>query len=93
MIKRWFLSHPAALGESYVEHMAFACSFGFRLLGAGCACLIHALVPCLFERTGSRMIVALHEQLIAHRRASAPAPAMNSASMPGLAAISQAGAD
>ena len=80
MIRRWFLSHPAALGESYLEHMAFACSFGVRLLGAGCACLIHAVVPCLFERTGSRMILALHEQLIAHRRAPAPAHTLGVAS-------------
>ena len=74
--KRWFLAHPAALEETYFEHMSFACGFGFRLLGAGCACLIHALVPCLFERTGSRMIVAMHEQLAASRRTQAKSPTL-----------------
>ncbi len=82
MLRRWFLAHPATLDETYLEHMSFAGGFGLRLLAAGCACLIHAIVPCLFERTGSRAIMAMHEKLAAARRTSAP-PATSGIAAPG----------
>jgi hypothetical protein len=63
-----FVKHPRAVGETYLEHMAVALSYGLPLLAAGLACVVHALVPALFERTGSRAIVNLHSRLIATRR-------------------------
>ena len=60
---RIFLDHPKSVGESYVQHMRFAGWFAGQLLGAGCAALIHAVIPCLFERTASRRIHALHARL------------------------------
>jgi hypothetical protein len=41
--------------------------FAFRLIGAGAACLVHGLVPSLFERTGSRTIKALHDEMVVNR--------------------------
>jgi len=74
MLRRWFLSHPAQLGETYVEHMEVAGSFGFQLLGAGLACLVHAIIPCLFERTGSTTIASLHQRLVVGRSAAKNTP-------------------
>ena len=58
-----FRDHPASVGESYFEHMAFALSFSVRLLGAGAAALIHAFIPCLFEKTASGMIKDMHARI------------------------------
>lgn len=56
MITRVFLNHPRSVDETYVEHARFAGGFALRLFGAGCAAAVHAVIPCLFEKTASRMI-------------------------------------
>jgi hypothetical protein len=58
-----FTRHPAAVGESYGEHFMFATAVGGRMVLAGLACLIHGLCPFLFERSGSRAIVDLHDRV------------------------------
>lgn len=58
-----FTSHPEAVGETYGEHLTVAWSFGFTLLGAGLACLVHGLLPFAFERTGSNTVRQLHDRL------------------------------
>lgn len=68
MFDRLFRAHPAEVGESYGEHMLTAGGFGVALIGAGLACLVHAVVPALFEKTGSRTIVRLHDRMVAGRR-------------------------
>ncbi|MGV6850402.1 MAG: DUF6356 family protein [Marinibacterium sp.] len=65
-IRRIFLDHPASVSESYVEHLVFASRFAFQLFSAAGAALIHAFVPCLFEKTASRAIADMHQRL-AHR--------------------------
>ena len=55
MLKR-SKNHLLAAGESYLQHMRFALTVGFVTLGAGLACVIHALVPALCERTCSRTL-------------------------------------
>jgi hypothetical protein len=62
-----FTEHPASVGESYLEHMGVAFSFGGRMILAGLACLVHGLFPFLFTRTGSRAIAELHERMVANR--------------------------
>jgi hypothetical protein len=69
---RAFTEHPASVGESYTEHLAHAACFGGRMVGAGIACLVHAVFPFLFVRTGSRAISELNDSMIANRRASPP---------------------
>jgi hypothetical protein len=49
-------AHLRANGETYVEHLRFAATIGMLSLGAGLACLIHALVPALCTTTASRTI-------------------------------------
>jgi Family of unknown function (DUF6356) len=67
---RGFTQHPASVGESYPEHLMHAACFGTRMVFAGFACLIHALLPFLFERTGSRAISELNARMMSRR----PAP-------------------
>jgi len=67
MFQRLFHDHPATVNETYLEHMGVAGRFGWSLLKASCACFIHALVPALFERTGSRIITKLHRRMVTNR--------------------------
>ena len=67
-IQRLFNEHPAAVGETYWEHLLRASWFaGKMLLGAG-ACFIHALLPFLFVKTGSETITRLHTAMVTNRR-------------------------
>ena len=43
---RIFIDHPRSVDETYFEHMRFAGWFAVRLLMAGCAAIIHAVIPC-----------------------------------------------
>jgi hypothetical protein len=60
MIDRIFLDHPRHVDESYLEHAAFAGRFSGRLFLAAAAAAIHAVIPCLFERTASKIVADLH---------------------------------
>ncbi|HVN45332.1 MAG TPA: DUF6356 family protein [Steroidobacteraceae bacterium] len=65
---RAFTEHPASVGESYSEHLIRALGFGTRMVLAGLACLVHAVLPFLFVRTGSRAIAELNERMVINRR-------------------------
>lgn len=62
-----FTDHPTAAGETYLSHLRTAAGFGVQLLVAGLACLVHALLPFLFVRTGSDCICRLYERMSARR--------------------------
>jgi len=66
-LNRVFLAHPRTVGESYLEHSAFALRIAARLLLAGMAALVHAIVPCLCETTASRIILAMNADIVARR--------------------------
>jgi hypothetical protein len=42
--------------------------FGLRMFAASLACMIHAFLPGLFVRTGSRAIEQLHDLMVVNRR-------------------------
>lgn len=63
MFQRIFIAHPASVDESFLQHMIFALTFAGLLFLAFWAALIHAFVPCLFEKTASRIILRLHHRL------------------------------
>lgn len=65
--QRIFVEHPQSVDETYGEHMLFAGRFAVRLLAAGGAALVHAVIPCLFEKTASRMISEMHDRLTTRR--------------------------
>ncbi len=60
MMNRIFLDHPRSVDESYGEHMVFAGKFSFKLFAAGFCALVHAVIPCAFEKTASRMIAEMY---------------------------------
>ena len=60
MIQRVFLDHPAKVDETFFQHMFFAAKFSGLLFLAASAALVHALVPCLFEKTASRIVAELY---------------------------------
>jgi hypothetical protein len=70
MFRRLFLDHPASVGESYLEHMGVASRFGFRMIGGGMGCAIHAVLPFLFKTRGSDTVQALNAELVAKRNAA-----------------------
>jgi len=67
MLAELFSRHPASVGETYTEHMQVAAGFGLRLFLASLACFVHALLPFLFERTGSTAIQSLHGSMVMSR--------------------------
>lgn len=73
-MKNPFLAHPETVGETYLQHLRHAAGFGFWMAAGALACLVHAILPFLFERTGSRIIGRLHGRMIVNRKSlSAPA--------------------
>lgn len=66
-ITRPFTEHPASVNETYLEHLASASGFAFRMIVAGVACLLHGLFPFLFVTTGSSTIRELHERMVTNR--------------------------
>lgn len=60
---RGFVDHPASVNETYIQHALFAGRFSFLLFGAGCAALVHAVIPSLFQTTASGMIEKLYAQM------------------------------
>jgi len=66
-LDRIFLAHPRTVGESYLQHTAFALRIGSRLLLAGMAALVHAIVPCLCETTASRIVLSMNADIVARR--------------------------
>ena len=59
MFVPFFLDHQRSVDERCFEHLLFADGFALRLLGAGVAALVHALVSCLFEKTASQLITQM----------------------------------
>lgn len=60
MMNRIFLDHPHSVDETYGQHLVFAGKFGLKLFAAGFCAIIHAIIPCAFEKTASRMIADMY---------------------------------
>jgi hypothetical protein len=71
MIGRLFLDHPRSLGMGWAGHGAGAVAIGFRMIGGGVACLVHAMVPALFTETAGRTVSALNEDMMRRKAAAA----------------------
>lgn len=57
-----FTQHPASVGETYFEHLLMAGGFALSMFAAACICLVHAVLPFMFEKTGSRMVAHLYQR-------------------------------
>ena len=69
MIDRLFRKHPRSIGETYVEHATTAGRFGAEMVVGGVACIVHAVVPALFERTASETVKRLYGRMKARQPA------------------------
>lgn len=58
-----FTEHPHSVDETYGEHFGVATKFGFSLIGAGVASVLHGVFPWMFQTTGSRTVKKLYHQL------------------------------
>jgi len=68
-----FTDHPRSLGMTWVSHGAGAVKIGAELIGAGAACIVHAIVPGWFTETAGRTVIRLHEHMT-KRKAGAKNP-------------------
>jgi hypothetical protein len=73
LIHRLFVDHPHSLGMSWSEHGIGAIAIGATLVGAGAACLIHALVPGWFTQTAGKTVERMHDHMV-RRKAGAADP-------------------
>ena len=62
-----FTDHPSHVGESYLEHLHTAGSFGMTMIVGGIACFLHGLFPFAFTTTGSDAIRRLNAQMVTKR--------------------------
>ena len=67
MLKRLFIEHPKSVNETYMQHFFTSMSFSLKLFKAAIACFIHALVPGLCIKTGSKSISELHLKMLTFR--------------------------
>jgi len=72
MFKKIFNDHPASVDETYWEHFHFALTFAGSLFLAAGAALVHALVPCLCEKTASTIINRLYHRMHSRHTISQP---------------------
>ncbi len=57
------MSHLKEINETYFEHMKMAQCFGFRMVLAGFACLVHSLIPNIFITTASDTVKVLNQEM------------------------------
>jgi hypothetical protein len=60
---RMFMEHPRSLGMSWAGHGAGAFKIGAELIGAGCACLVHAAVPGWFTQTAGKTVTRMYDHM------------------------------
>lgn len=70
LLDRLLLAHPRTVGESYVEHAGIAGRFGATMVAGGVKCLVHAVLPAVFERSASECVARLNGELTRRRAAS-----------------------
>jgi hypothetical protein len=73
MTDRLFRAHPRSLGMSWASHGVGAIKIGTELIGAGCAAMVHAIVPGLFTDTAGKTVARIYEH-IQSRKAGAADP-------------------
>ena len=49
---------------SWASHGAGAVKIGAELIGAGAACIVHAIVPAWFTETAGRTVLRLHDVMV-----------------------------
>ena len=73
LVDRLFVEHPRSLGMTWASHGTGAVKIGAGLVGAGLACIVHAVVPGWFTQTAGKTVSRMHEHMM-RRRAGAANP-------------------
>ena len=73
MAHRLFVEHPRSLSMSWASHGMGAVKIGAELIGAGTACLIHAVVPGWFTQTAGKTVSRMYDHMN-QRKAGAAKP-------------------
>lgn len=60
--------HLNEVEETYFEHLRHALSFALAMLWGAACCVVHAFLPFLCEKSGSRIISKLHERMVVNRK-------------------------
>lgn len=63
-MKNIFTKHPHSIGETYLQHFKFASCFGLTMLMGGSACILHAIFPFIFQKTGSNLLLKMTHHFI-----------------------------
>ena len=67
MLTRLFNQHPRSVNETYWQHLRHAMSFSLSMLRGGLLCGVHAILPFMFEKSGSKTVKDLHDRMIVNR--------------------------
>ena len=59
--------HLDEVDETYLQHLTRAVGFAVAMLVGSVACLVHALLPFLFVKTGSDCIRRLNKLMVENR--------------------------
>ena len=70
LLDRLFFEHPRSIGMTWASHAAGAVKIGAELIGAGCAAIIHALVPGWFTETAGRTVTRIYDHIQERRTGS-----------------------
>lgn len=62
-----FTKHPNSVGETYFEHVLSALSFAMMMVLASIICVVHSVLPFLFEETVGNIIEGLYHKMKMNR--------------------------
>lgn len=62
------MKHLKEVNETYFVHMQHSLSFCWMGLKASLACLVHAFIPCVFEKTASTTFIQLVNKIAESRK-------------------------
>ncbi|HEX2624883.1 MAG TPA: DUF6356 family protein [Sphingomicrobium sp.] len=71
IVGRLFFDHPRSLGMSWAGHGIGAVKIGAELIGAGCAAIVHAVVPGLFTETAGKTVTRIYDHIQSRKAGSA----------------------
>jgi len=70
-LRRLFTEHPHSLGMSWGSHGLGAAKISAELIGAGCAAMVHAIVPGWFTETAGRTVTRIYDHIQARKAGAA----------------------
>jgi len=70
-VQRLFINHPRSLGMTWASHGTGAVKIGAELIGAGCAAIVHAVVPGWFTETAGRTVTRIYDHIQSRKAGSA----------------------